>query len=587
MSSGGSDAILDNGLTCSVCLESYNEQERRPLLLPACGHTFCKNCLMDIAARDPDAGGLQCAACRKPQPVKDVQDLPVNYSLLEVARLDALNSSQEKLLQKDAQQMKKMDVCSEHASRLAFWCVTCEVAACGECLFEEHPRPDHHLVKIQDQLVRLQEMVKIRSSRVTTQLEIAAEENVHLLMVTFVNLVENLRQRRIIEGLLKQARVVRTCASDVNDLTSFNVVNKAIMVLQREFEKAQITTPTQVSVSVPLSKSTVSSSSNTATSTKLQDPSDEKTQEVISLQTTPSSGGSPIPHTPEVTDTPKPLVMPSRNAETRTASAILKPCVLPKPVSNTPQSPKVSHTAYNTTTHPSKMTARSPHTSNSGFWSLEMESPWWSSQLCGAFNNNWTTSRITLEPRGLHVYSLKQMKERCDVFLNLSVVLALAPLDAPVVFLDLEDNSRPLGRVYITLQIQLRRAQQFFSLCLGDRGPSYVGSYFHSVLRRGGSGEGLAGGDYESKAGKGGAAIVRGIDGTDEVAKRCERGMVVRASSRPETAAQFCISVKDGPRSKTVFPFGRVCQGLSVVEEACRRPAFSVSISDCGCVLPV
>lgn len=75
-------------------------------------------------------------------------------------------------------------------------------------------------------------------------------------------------------------------------------------------------------------------------------------------------------------------------------------------------------------------------------------------------------------------------------------------------------------------QIHYRRAQQFLSLCLGDRGPSYVGSYFHSVLRRGDSGEGLAGGDYEGKAGKGGAAIMEGIEGQQEVAKRCEKGMV-------------------------------------------------------------
>lgn len=192
------------------------------------------------------------------------------------------------------------------------------------------------------------------------------------------------------------------------------------------------------------------------------------------------------------------------------------------------------------------------------------------------------------------------MKEKCDIFLHLSLIEALAPLESPSVFLDLRDGTSPLGRLYITLQIHLRRAQQFFSLCLGDQGPSYKGSFFHSVLRRGGAGEGLVGGDYEQKAGKGGAAIMRGLEETatqagalqreawaPEVAKRCERGMVIRASTRPETAAQFLISVKDGPRFKTVFPFGRVTQGIEVVEEACRRPAHSVCVADCGWLLPL
>ena len=61
---------------------------------------------------------------------------------------------------------------------------------------------------------------------------------------------------------------------------------------------------------------------------------------------------------------------------------------------------------------------------------------------------------------------------------------------------------------------------------MGEKGPSYRNSLFHSVLRRGGGGEGLVGGDYEGKMGKGGAAIFGSVQGEEEVAKRCERGMV-------------------------------------------------------------
>ncbi|KAK4300796.1 hypothetical protein Pmani_027030 [Petrolisthes manimaculis] len=72
----------------------------------------------------------------------------------------------------------------------------------------------------------------------------------------------------------------------------------------------------------------------------------------------------------------------------------------------------------------------------------------------------------------------------------MSVVSALVPLESPLVFLDLQDGEESLGRVYITLQINLRRAQQFLSLCLGDLGPSYQGSCFTPSLGVGAWGRG-------------------------------------------------------------------------------------------------
>lgn len=45
--------------------------------------------------------------------------------------------------------------------------------------------------------------------------------------------------------------------------------------------------------------------------------------------------------------------------------------------------------------------------------------------------------------------------------------------------------------------------------------------------------------------------------------------------------------VRDGPRNRPVVPFGRVTKGISVVEEACRRPALTVGVEECGWVLPV
>lgn len=32
-------------IKCPLCSEQYNEAEHLPLMLPACGHSFCQQCL--------------------------------------------------------------------------------------------------------------------------------------------------------------------------------------------------------------------------------------------------------------------------------------------------------------------------------------------------------------------------------------------------------------------------------------------------------------------------------------------------------------------------------------------------------------
>ena len=35
-------------MTCERCEEKFNEDERAPVILPDCGHTFCEYCIADI-----------------------------------------------------------------------------------------------------------------------------------------------------------------------------------------------------------------------------------------------------------------------------------------------------------------------------------------------------------------------------------------------------------------------------------------------------------------------------------------------------------------------------------------------------------
>lgn len=65
-------------LSCSLCFGPYDAGQHRPLLLPACGHTFCKACLGKLPRHE-------CPEDRSTIP--DILNLPTN--ILVVRSLDS------------------------------------------------------------------------------------------------------------------------------------------------------------------------------------------------------------------------------------------------------------------------------------------------------------------------------------------------------------------------------------------------------------------------------------------------------------------------------------------------------------------
>ncbi|XP_042211531.1 uncharacterized protein LOC121858943 [Homarus americanus] len=61
---------------CSVCLDSYNERERRPRSLP-CGHAFCSSCVTDLIKRDK----LTCPSCRVSHKATSTSQFPICYGM--------------------------------------------------------------------------------------------------------------------------------------------------------------------------------------------------------------------------------------------------------------------------------------------------------------------------------------------------------------------------------------------------------------------------------------------------------------------------------------------------------------------------
>ena len=66
---------------CPICLERYNNKLKIPKIL-ACGHTFCKQCLISLKNKSND---YKCSICRKNQSLANIDNLSTNrviYDLL-------------------------------------------------------------------------------------------------------------------------------------------------------------------------------------------------------------------------------------------------------------------------------------------------------------------------------------------------------------------------------------------------------------------------------------------------------------------------------------------------------------------------
>ncbi|KAK7019666.1 hypothetical protein SK128_021356 [Halocaridina rubra] len=74
-------AMSDPDLTCIICQEDFSDSLHPRSL--ACGHSLCTECLDNYFLKDRDK---VCPECRQPFYGKSSADLPVNFSLLRLAR---------------------------------------------------------------------------------------------------------------------------------------------------------------------------------------------------------------------------------------------------------------------------------------------------------------------------------------------------------------------------------------------------------------------------------------------------------------------------------------------------------------------
>ena len=113
-------------LTCKVCMERFNDEDKKPLFIP-CGHTFCSKCLRFIYKRPV----LRCPLDKKEHKLDTFAAIPINFSVLNCLHSgNHLSRSSKK--------------CEKHPSEdLKFYCETDKMLICQNCLLAEHLGPQH------------------------------------------------------------------------------------------------------------------------------------------------------------------------------------------------------------------------------------------------------------------------------------------------------------------------------------------------------------------------------------------------------------------------------------------------------------
>lgn len=125
-------------LTCSVCLEPFDEAEHQPKLLP-CHHSFCKHCLLQLAR---NYSYIDCPTCRERIALSCAA--PAGISRLQT---NFYVTQMREILGGDQRTSRERCVCRKHGNNpLKFFCQSCEVEICQECCNGDHKESARHVV---------------------------------------------------------------------------------------------------------------------------------------------------------------------------------------------------------------------------------------------------------------------------------------------------------------------------------------------------------------------------------------------------------------------------------------------------------
>ena len=197
-------------ITCSICEEVYDLEERKPLLLP-CNHTFCRTCLLQLK----DTENEYCPNCRASWEGMDVDSLTL------IRQLAACSDEKTK---SKVQVTRNLNICVTHKNDLTAWCKICKVSICLKCLKEDHKSCDW--ISIEEKTTELKSTLKdsVTSTRtlLIEKFTHATTESNSLLTGVIENIKKMQRYEKFLNSYIKKLSINQESA--INQLETYEHV---------------------------------------------------------------------------------------------------------------------------------------------------------------------------------------------------------------------------------------------------------------------------------------------------------------------------------------------------------------------------
>ncbi|XP_071539482.1 uncharacterized protein [Panulirus ornatus] len=634
-------------LICPVCSEEFEGGMREPLVLPQCGHTFCRPCLLNLQDTDP---AFKCPTCRKPHSGPSVDKLPVVYVILNMlATYNYLKVEAGVIWEK----------CQSHGDPIRLWCQPCQEPLCGQCLFEEHMTDGHNVLRTQTALDQEKQVLMSQAACITKIIEDKRKQltgefqevSLHLAKIykqatilshyskTISDILRTTKEtnqmktlimnHRMIDNLLEKLQA-RGCNSRISDQAVKTVPEATLPGEEKNAHGTYKNTSELTITKVCGHESDVEDDGSNLCQAGRQEPDvnlhnrsecqmnqgnefnpkesqdneydpqvsqDDGCDQRVSqdnghdpkenqdneydLQVSQDNGCDPQVsqddvHDPQVSwgEGCDPQVSQDKGRDSQVSQDDEHELQVSQDDGHDPQvSQDDGHDLQVSQDDGHDPQIRQNQGDEDGVKpSEDFKCPMWQLSRCAP-------GGTTCWPK-ISWY---------DFMAKLPVVQLLVPPEKPEVFLQLGVGERNLGRVHICLWGHLRRAQHFLALCLGTLGPSYKGSTFSYVARKGEPGERLVGGVYLTEdGGSSSHQLIQGLEWRGEYLGPASEGTIGGSRGRQaKYNSCFCISSRDNPIGQYYCPFGKVVSGLGVVRAAIQHdPVSDVTITDAGLVVP-
>ncbi|XP_069193773.1 tripartite motif-containing protein 5-like [Procambarus clarkii] len=527
--------MMDNNPEkCSVCFNSYDDNQLRPRTLP-CGRTFCSQCINNAIKN----GQLTCPSCRAEHAATAATQFPINYGMEALIRkLKGIEVVPEKTLPAKSIKApargisKKLhSMVQEQKSSISTLITSCEevLSQLGEYRGQLGDWKTHHL-QLQDRLCALVEQNK-------SAMKLLELEDTSVVDMTTQG-EEGKTQLQVMVGNLDTVNTAQEVFMTINEVDQCN------MEVENWLRKCQELFPNVKTVH---------------TSVKVQ----ETIREALEMMTSETGATADPVHLGDSASSIMDKVQEITGEIPRKQLTVEDLRRMSEPVKRLVEASRVL--AVKRLVEAGRVLAVQED------------------------QDGRRSARITLQDGQLYLHPLlRQPTPDHAHTLQESEVVGVLESSCTLAFLDLGWAGSTRGRVTIRLTPDTPLARQFVLLCTGQRGHTYRNTKLLQVWRKGQPGECVGGGDYESNDGEGGAPLLPDLQG--QYRKSARAGAVLaRWSPESPRSAQFIIITRDrqdGVHWSCVF--GDVVSGLDVVRAAVNHSDITeVTVVDCGVVLPL